>query len=660
MTLNQLVLRSMKKNIKNYYLYVFALVFSVSLYYSFVTLQYNPTISSEIGNGRSAAVLQAGSYLLLFIVVFFVLYANKLFMNRRSKEIGLYQLVGMSKGLVTRLIAIENIILWLSAIVMGVLIGFVTSRVFVMILLKLLEKDAFVELTFSFDALLMTILVFLLLLVVVIVQTAIRIRRVSLLALINTTVVADEKVKKFNAFQMFLGFVGLVAIGYGYYLSTSLLDLNNPNLTANMLLFKMVSILALTVGGTYFVFRFSVSLILNLVRKSKKGLMSIQDVLSLSTIMHRMKSNAMSLTTITILSATTLTVLTLTYISYYSAGSTSKEEVPYDYVMYEDTGFDLIEKFDNEGIKYKRYDVDLLAVQADVRSLLVKEATLNSYISTQLTIQVVSQKDIQDKLPKLNLKAEEGYIVGYDSLRAENIRIEAQKPIKFTTSSGTDEIFITDVSEEYLVPNYHSYNAITVVLADEYFQKLLQDPLNKNQKIVGLELLDKSQIKEAEEVFKENKVSVEVPIPGNNLATNTVSYESQESYRLGMLDSLGLTIFITGFLGLAFLITTGSILYFKQMSEADEEKGTYTILRKMGFTTNEIMKGIRRKQLFNFGFPLIIGLAHSYFAVKSGWILFGTELVAPLLITMGIYILLYSIFAVLSAGYYRKVVEDAL
>ena len=177
--------------------------------------------------------------------------------------------------------------------------------------------------------------------------------------------------------------------------------------------------------------------------------------------------------------------------------------------------------------------------------------------------------------------------------------------------------------------------------------------------VVGMDLQEVSQIKKAEKVFEANKVSVEIPYP-SGIATKTVSVESQENYRLDLLNELGLTIFITGFLGLAFLITTGSILYFKQMSEADEEKATYTILRKMGFTTNEIMKGIHRKQLFNFGFPLAIGLAHSYFAVKSGWVFFGTELVAPLLITMGVYIILYSIFAILSAGYYRKVVEDAL
>ncbi|MGB3103373.1 MAG: FtsX-like permease family protein, partial [Psychrobacillus psychrotolerans] len=538
MTLNQLVLRSMRKNIKSYYLYVFALVFSVSLYYSFVTLQYNPAIVNEIGTGRSSAVLKAASYLLLFIVIFFVLYANKLFMNRRSKEIGLYQLVGMSKSLVARLIAIENIILWFSAIVIGVLVGLLTSRIFVMILLKIVEKDVFVELSFSMEALMVTVVVFSVLLLIVILQTAIRIKRVTLLALITTTAVADERVKKFNAFQMFLGFVGLISIGYGYYLSTTLLDLDNLP-SANILLFKMVSILALTVGGTYFVFRFSVALILNLIRKSKKGLLSIQDVLSLSTIMHRMKANAMSLTTITVLSATTLAILTLTYISYYSTDSVANQAVPYDFIMYEDTGFEMVGEFDKEGIQYTRYDIDILAVPSDVRTLLIKKAALDKTLSTELGVQVVSLKAIQKKLPNLQLQEEEGYIIGYDSLSAENIRIEGQKPIQFNTSTGKDEIFIKEVIEDRLIPDYHYFGFFTVVVSDTYFQKLLNDPLTKNQKIVGMDLKEENQLIKAQEVFEANKVSVEMPIPGNDRATNTVSVQSQEDYRINMLDSLG-------------------------------------------------------------------------------------------------------------------------
>ena len=70
---------------------------------------------------------------------------------------------------------------------------------------------------------------------------------------------------------------------------------------------------------------------------------------------------------------------------------------------------------------------------------------------------------------------------------------------------------------------------------------------------------------------------------------------------------MGLIMFIVGFLGLTFLITSGCILYFKQMDESEDEKPNYTILRKLGFTQGDLLKGIQMKQIFNFGIPLIVG-----------------------------------------------------
>lgn len=96
------------------------------------------------------------------------------------------------------------------------------------------------------------------------------------------------------------------------------------------------------------------------------------------------------------------------------------------------------------------------------------------------------------------------------------------------------------------------------------------------------------------------------------------------------------------------------------MSEADEEMESYKILRKIGFTEEELTRGIMKKQLFNFGVPLFIGLLHSYFAVKSGWFLFGTELTTPLLVTMALYIVMYIVFAALTINYYRKIIKQAL
>ncbi|GAE94788.1 bacitracin export permease protein BceB [Gracilibacillus boraciitolerans JCM 21714] len=123
---------------------------------------------------------------------------------------------------------------------------------------------------------------------------------------------------------------------------------------------------------------------------------------------------------------------------------------------------------------------------------------------------------------------------------------------------------------------------------------------------------------------------------------------------------MGTTMFSVGFLGLTFLITSGCILYFKQVEEGDEEQPNYKILRKLGFTQNDLLQGILRKQLFNFGIPLVVGLMHSYFAVKSGWFIFGTELWTPMLIVMGLYAALYSVFGFLSVLHYKKVIKMSL
>lgn len=662
MTLSQLVFRSMKKNIKHYYLYFFALIFSVTLYFSFVTLQYNPSVVDVSQGVRVAAGLKAASYILLFVVVFFVLYANLLFMKRRSKEIGLYQLIGMSKGLVTRLLVLENTILWVSALAIGVGLGFLTSRVFAMVLLRILEKDVLVQLIFSVEALQMTIFVFLVLLIVVLIQTAIGIRRVSLLALFTANATADVKVKRFSGIQMSLGLVGLILIGLGYYLSTTLFELDSDNV--NMLFYKMITILGSTIGGTYFVFRFSVAFVLNLIRKRKRGHLSIQDVLSLSPIMHRMKSNAMSLTTITVISATALGILCLSYISYYSAGAMAKQSIPFDYIMMNDQGQKFIERLNENKIDFVQTDIELLNVEVNEKDLFVNGIPAGISIATKGPMLITKLSDAQKVTPKLTLEEGEGYIIGFNNMMSEIIKWEANNPVQLTTHAGEESIMIKKIEADSLLGNTLTGGGEALIVTNKQFEKLAGDSSIQQQTIwvkqVGIDLVNSSQLKEVQRMYEETTNDGHFEVTKSNGEIDSVNMATQEEYRLSTLDIFGLVIFVTGFLGLAFLMTTGSILYFKQMTEAEEERASYTVLRKIGFTTNELMKGIYKKQLFNFGFPLVIGLAHSYFAVKSGWMLFGTELVAPLLITMGIYVILYSIFAFLSIGYYRKVVNESL
>ena len=166
---------------------------------------------------KGEAGFKVGSILLVIIVFFFVFYANQLFLKRRSKEIGLYQMIGIPKPTISYMLTIENMVLWIGATAIGILVGFFFSRFFALIFLKVINTKREVTLDFSTAALFQTILVFALLLAIVLLQTMWVVHRTSLLDLFKATSKAEQKMKKMNPLQILLGIVGMGLIIYGYY-----------------------------------------------------------------------------------------------------------------------------------------------------------------------------------------------------------------------------------------------------------------------------------------------------------------------------------------------------------------------------------------------------------------------------------------------------------
>src|SRR5690625_434035 len=159
MSIKRLIYRNFKRNIKNYYLYTFALIFSVALYFSFVTLQYDPSMDEMKETVKGTAVIKVGSILLVFIVAVFMLYANNMFIKRRGKEIGLFQLIGMTRGEIFRILGVENLLLYFSSLIIGVFLGFSVSKLIMMILFKITGVEVITTLRFSPEALIQTVIV---------------------------------------------------------------------------------------------------------------------------------------------------------------------------------------------------------------------------------------------------------------------------------------------------------------------------------------------------------------------------------------------------------------------------------------------------------------------------------------------------------------------
>lgn len=665
MKLSTLVIRSMRKNIKHYYLYFFALIFSAGLYFSFVTLQHNGAIVKLTHSSMKAeAGFKVGSILLLIIVFFFVFYANQLFLKRRSKEIGLYQMIGIPKSTISYMLTIENIILWVGATFIGILIGFFFSRFFALIFLKVIDTKREVALDFSTDALLQTVLVFAVLLIVVLLQTMWVVHRTSLLDLFKATSKAEQKMKKMNPFQILLGIIGIGLIIYGYYLSTILFELDKT-VTLTDLYIKMGMVLGSVIIGTFLMFRYSIAFIMNMIRMSRKGHLSLNDVLSITPIMHRMKSNALSLSIITLMTAMALAILSLSYISYYSAEAQTEQYMPFDMSVVNHKGETNFETaLQKENIDYKKYNFDLLDVQVDTTSLLEKDLNEENKKNIIMDNTVMKESDVKQVLPNIQLHKNEAIMTGYSSVMQKFVPMTIGKSMTFYVNGSKHKLKLIDIEKEASISSQVTYGATAIVIQDELFNQLQKNKaIQKStewKSYTGYQIKEQSQMEKAIALFKKATNDGTFKAVMKDGSTTTLQLSPKDEIYKGFIENMGLMIFITGFLGSAFLLATGSILYFKQMTEAEEERGSFMTLRKIGFSTDEIMRGIHRKQLFSFGLPLLIGISHSYFAVKSGWMFFGTELVVPLLVTMGIYILLYSVFAILTSNYYRKIIKEIL
>ncbi|MCP9284381.1 ABC transporter permease [Bacillus safensis] len=645
MNINQLIFRNLKKNLKNYYLYVFALVFSVALYFSFVTLQYSPALDGVKGSIKGGASIKAASVLLIAIVGIFLLYANSIFIKRRGKEIGLLQLIGMTKQKIARLLNAENFILYVTAMVIGIIAGFIGSKLMLMVLFKVTGVNAIANLHFSGMALLQTLIVFFIIYGLIMLRNRRFIKKQTILSLFRTTSSTEQRVKKISVFEIIIGVFGIVLISSGYYISSKLFTGSYTSMFE--LLLAMIYILASVIIGTFLFYKGSVSFIANIVRKRKNGYLAIHEVLSLSSIMFRLKSNALLLTIITTVSALAIGLLALSYISYYSAEKTAEQQIPAHFVMgSEKEAATFTRALSDKHIAYDQKQVKVIQAKFDAKKIMDSELKNMKNDPGVLTLPVISEKNA----PNIHVENNEVILSGYSDLLKKFMPIQSSGDVKLLIKEPVD-LKVMDMKKDYLISYNFTFGGLPVAVVSQHvFEQLdkQKDPKLQfeNSQYNAVNIKDNKNLEQANRVFTSLKLS-------DKSMSQLASAQQQK-------QTIGLMMFVVGFLGLSFLVTSGCILYFKQMNESEEEQSSYTILRKLGFTEKDLLKGIRLKQLFNFGIPLIIGLLHSYFAVQSGWFLFGGELWTPMLIVMSIYTALYSVFGFLSVQYYKKVIKESL
>lgn len=649
MKLNNLVIKNFLRNLKNYALYIFALVFSVALFFSLLTLTLDETAMEEIaGSTPMTALFSVGSVTVVIIIILFVMFANMIFIKRRHKELALFQLIGMNRNKIFRILLLENFLIYFGSLIGGIVLGFFISRLLLMLLLKIMRVDMMVEMNFSLTAVVITAAVFVFIFIVLMIQNYVFLKRSSLIKMLKLNKTSESKGKPLGKMTIVLGVAGIAMIALGYYMSQTMFEraMENPI----MLPVYMVAILFLTIAGTYITFKYSVAFILNMIRKSKNGHVNVNDVLSVTSVMFKMRSNAFLLTAIAVITAISITAMSLSYITYYSTDKMLESTTPYDYTVENSEDLDFYEKLLNDN----DYEIDRIEksfmhysiVRTD-ENIDLPEGEETGMDSNEIGIVVASDEEFDG----FDVAENETKVTGTLAILDMFMSFEEGDPVTFTNGADFERtVEVTDTTSDGILPSNLSFALPVLIIDDAVYQELADNQPEENE-----------EFEMPSELYAFNIVGGD-----NDEILEMMDKEGHPSFSSKLLDykemtqMSGMMAFIVGFLGFAFLLTSGCILYFKQIDECEEEKGSYKVLRKLGFSEGEILKGLALKMIISFGIPLAIGLLHSLFAVKSGWFIFGIEMWTPTLIVMGVYTVLYSIFALMSLGYYRKIVRKSI
>ncbi|MDR0268801.1 ABC transporter permease [Paenibacillus sp.] len=641
MTLFNIARKNIKKNFTNYFLYFASMIFSIVIYFTFVSLKYDTTIqSASDGSPKISSVFSGASVALMIFVAIFIWYSNSFFTRKRKKEVGLYSLLGVRKKQIGRMLFYENFLMGILALVIGIALGSVLSRFFVMILMKVMGYELLSHFSISLSAVMNTVIVFMIITLITSFQGYRLIYRFKLIELFR----ADQEHEREPKASWITALISLILIGFGYWLALQNLLQSKVWATLGYMMTPLV-ILLTVILGTYFLFSTLTVSLLKLSRTRKKAYWKGMNMIGTSQLLYRIKGNARTLTIIAVLSATTLTAVGTAYSFYYNNRSNAEMANPNSMMFIAIDGGsvqkarDLVAKSTDHKLRY-HLSVPVIEMNADIGGLEsvfhdgeIAFTILPAHDFNQLA-------DVQNRSEELSLKANEAIVL-------DPAYMEGMSP-KYVGKTIT----LKDKQQKQQVTfkALHKYNVLnqraiytTIVVSDELFGKL--QPLAKTDtlEIYGITGQDKAKTLTAD---------MEKTLP------DKAGFSSfYDTYSKGM-EAFGLMMFMGGFLGLVFLAATGSIIYFKQLTEASADKERYLILHKIGVNKKEIRKTVAKQVGFIFALPLIAGIAHCAVALSALSNLMQTNLVIPVVICIGVYTCIYLIYYALTVNAYYKIVTN--
>ena len=660
---NRLALSNLIKNRKLYYPYTLATILVIAITYIFTSLTLNSHLDDLPRADAIKTVLGLGLGIVALSSGIIVLYANSFVMKNRSKELGLYSVLGLEKRHLFSMILKETMIMGFVTLLLGIGVGALFDKLIYAFLQRLIGESTGLVSTFQVMTIPIVPVIFACIFSLLVLVNGFRLLRLNPLQLTKDGLKGEKK----GRFLVIQTFLGLGAMGYGYYLA---LSVQNP-VIAIMSFFLAVLLVIL---GTYLLFNAGTTVVLQLLKKKKSYYYKPNNMISISNLVFRMKKNAVGLATIAILSSMVLVTLVGAASIYAGKKDYLVSAAPHDYSvsgnkvdltstkkLMDDFLIKTGEQANEEvAVSYlffgiKNQETNKLTVfTKNERKVVPKSIVL---VFSQETFKQLTGKELNLSSNQIALYTKNKTLKTQKSLSIDGKNYQIHRQLGDFINKKVPNIYKIIVSDySYLVvPDIKIFESSmkgTSIAQATYVGVNVKDPTHDAKK--NLDLLD--QI--AGEATKQ--LDGQTPgVPESYFSANS-RYDAE-----GMVNGfVGGTFFIGIFLSIIFMLGTVLVIYYKQISEGYEDRERFVILQKIGLDDLQVKQTIRKQVLTVFFLPLIFAFIHLAFAyhmisliVRIIGVLNPDLMLVVTIIVCGVFFLAYILVFVLTSRSYRRIVS---
>ncbi|AZV56416.1 ABC transporter permease [Clostridium sp. AWRP] len=637
----RLAVINIKKNSKTYFPFILTCICTIMMFYIMHAISINKGLG---GSQTLKSILFLGTIVIGIFSAIFLFYTNSFLIKRRKKEIGLYNVLGLEKKHIAKILCYECIFTSVISLTVGLIGGIILNKLMFLLLIKMLNFKVSFGFSISVPSIIKTLIVFCSIFFVTLLSNLFQIKILKPIELLK----GSEQGEKEPKTKWIMTIIGLAALCGGYGIA---LNVKSP-LAALSLFFGAVILVMI---GTYALFTAGSIAVLKFLRKQKNFYYKTGNFISVSGMMYRMKQNAVGLANICILSTAVLVMLSTTISLYVGMEDSLKLRYPRDIMIStKETNNNQIQKLDEilnsslknnkVNMKDKLYYLDnsFEAVKKDDKFLSVKKDLGKANISMIEAIPVSDYNRLEGK----NITLQDNEVILFskvknytsDTINIDNKSFKVKQRLDKPVSSLNNAM--TDIVDTYVI----FVNNIDTVGKNGFKEYTIGFNINCTNKEI-LSISDKLN-----KNFSENKIKANA--------------ESAVSGREEFLSLYGGLFFLGIFLGALFLMATVLIIYYKQISEGYEDKERFEIMQKVGMDKKEIKKTIRSQVLMVFFLPLVFTVIHIAFAfpmITKILAVLGLKNVNLFILstagTIVVFAAIYTIVFSLTARVYYKIVE---